>query len=60
MSSKQRRVAAWWMKHYSDVMARPLRGLITYGGGLNIQEFIRNAEAKGYHATMTVDCVELR
>jgi hypothetical protein len=61
MSSKQRRVAAYWMQtHYNRLMAKPQRGIITYGGGLDIVRAIVDAEAKGYHCTMTPCGVILR
>ena len=61
MSSKQRRVAALWMRdYYRPLMARPQRGIITYGGGLNIPAWIAAAEAQGFHATLTPDGVVLR
>lgn len=60
MSSKQRRVAAMHMKDYSAAMARPVRAVITYGGGLKIQTWIAEAEAQGYFVCMTRECVELR
>jgi hypothetical protein len=61
MSSKQRRVAALWMRdHYNPVMRKPQRGAIVYGGGLSVPQWIADAEALGYHATLTPECVVLR
>ena len=60
ISSKQRRLAAAWAPHYRALMAKPQRGVITYGGGLNILDWITDAQAQGYHGTMTPDGVVLR
>ena len=60
MSSKQRRVATLWNAYYRDKMARPQRGVITYGGGLNILAWIADAEAEGFNCTMTPAGVVLR
>lgn len=61
MSSQQRRLAGHWMKTlYNRLMAQPQRGVITYGGGLNMLAWISDAEARGYHCTMTQDGVVLR
>ncbi len=60
MSSWQRRVSALHMQDYRDLMKRPVRGIITYGGGLNIPEWMREAEAQGFHVCMTPAGVELR
>ena len=60
LSSRQRRVSAFWMKHYSGLMAKPQRGFISYGGGLNILKWMSDAEAQGYHCTMTPSGVVLR
>lgn len=61
MSAKQRRVAAYWMSaRYNRLMAAPQRGIITYGGGINVRAFIARAEMNGFHCTMTPDGVVLR
>jgi hypothetical protein len=60
MSSKQRRIAAAHMIDYRRMMARPQRGVITYGGGLSILQWIRDAENAGFHCTMTPAGVVLR
>jgi hypothetical protein len=60
MSSQMRRKAAAWASYYRDLMKRPVRGIITYGGGLNILAWIEDAEADGYHCTMTPAGVVLR
>ena len=60
MSARQRRVAAMHMADYGKVMGKPVMGVIRYGGGLNIPQWIKDAEAQGYHATMTPRGVHLR
>lgn len=61
MSSKQRRLAGHWMQtRYNRLMALPQRGIITYGGGLNILAWIADAEAQRFHCTMTPVGVVLR
>ena len=60
MSSKQRRVAGAWAGYYRDLLKRPVRGWITYGGGLNILAWIADSEAQGFHCTMTPQGVALR
>lgn len=61
MSSREHRISAYWLTTlYNKVMKKPLRGFITYGGGLNILEWIKDAESNGYIINMTVNGVELR
>ena len=60
MSSKQRRLAGVWTSYYRDLMKRPQRGAIVYGGGINILAWIAQAQTQGYHCTMTPACVVLR
>jgi hypothetical protein len=60
MSSKQRRVAAAWAPHYRALMKQPVRGCITYGGGLNVLAWMSEAQAQGFHCTMTPAGVVLR
>lgn len=60
MSSKQRRMAGAWAKHYRDLMSKPQRGIITYGGGLNLLAWMADSEAQGFHCTMTPAGVVLR
>jgi hypothetical protein len=60
MSSRQRRIAGHWLGYYGRLMAKPQRGIITYGGGLNILAWIADAEAEGFHCTLTPAGVVLR
>ena len=60
MSSKQRRLAGAWSPYYRKLMAQPQRGIITYGGGLNILAWISDSEAQGFHCTLTPSGVVLR
>jgi hypothetical protein len=60
MSSRQRRVAAAWMSYYRERLARPQRGIITYGGGLSMIEWIEDAWRAGYVTEMTPAGVILR
>jgi len=60
MSSRQRRIAAAWMIHYRAVMSRPQRGIITYGGGINVSAWIEEAWRAGYVTELTPAGVVLR
>jgi len=60
LSPAQRRHAGAWLTHYNRLMAKPLRGVITYGGGLAIRAWIAEAELQGFHCTITSFGVVLR
>jgi hypothetical protein len=60
LSSHQRRIAGHWLAYYRPIMARPVRGVITYGGGLAVLQWIADSEAQGFHCTMTPAGVVLR
>ncbi len=60
LSKKQNRIARMHLADYVKIMALPQRGIITYGGGLNIFAWIAEAEARGFHCTLTPAGVVLR
>ena len=60
MTTRERRLWGAWIGYYNRLMAKPQRGFIAYGGGLSILAWINEAEAQGFHATMTPVGVELR
>ena len=58
--AEQRRIVAAWMQYYTPLMQRPVRGIITYGGGLNILHWIDEAKAQGWTCNLTPEGVTLR
>lgn len=60
MSKRETRIARCWMPYYRKLMAKPQRGVISYGGGLDIIQWMRDSEAQGFHVTMTPQGVILR
>lgn len=60
LSKRQNRIAQMHLADYAKLMRRPQRGVITYGGGLNILAWMAEAETQGYHCTMTPGGVVLR
>lgn len=60
LSGRRLRIAKMLSAEYAKKMARPQRGAITYGGGINVQQFMRDSEAQGFHCCMTPECVVLR
>jgi hypothetical protein len=60
MSSRMRRLAGAWAPYYRERMSKPQRGIITYGGGINLIAWIEDAWRDGYTTELTPFGVVLR